>query len=82
MATILGTHYVFMPLRVMTESCVASLLERAKSKQHTVPFRDGIKNGQFQFDEMDKNTSTENKKKSVIKRIRPNIFLNGKNQGF
>ena len=68
MATILGTHYVFMPLRVMTESCVASLLERAKSKQHTVPFRDGIKNGQFQFDEMDKNTSTENKKKSITKK--------------
>ena len=68
MATILGTHYVFMPLRVMTESCVASLLERAKSKQHTVPFRDGIKNGQFQFDEMDKNTSTGNKKKCIIKR--------------
>ena len=69
MATILGTHYVFMPLRVMTESCVASLLERAKSKQHTVPFRDGIKNGQFQFDEMDKNTSTEYKKKSTVNSV-------------
>ena len=27
MATILGTHYVFMPLRVMTESCASSLSE-------------------------------------------------------
>ena len=75
MATILGTHYVFMPLRVMTESCVASLLERAKSKQHTVPFRDGIKNGQFQFDEMDKDTSTEYKKNSIIKRIGSYVFF-------
>ena len=31
MATILGTHYVFMPLRVMTESCASSL--RTKLKQ-------------------------------------------------